>query len=258
MRHGTIETPAFNNTNPNNLLSNGDFSHWTAGDNMAPDYWMFSGAPSVLAKESTIVKLGIYSTKLSKVIDNGSVDTSSYHGLSDPTMYQPAHESKGVEYWRNRFVTFGCWIWCDVADTACLLIEDTVVSISSAHPGDSQWHWITITRQIVNDAPGVWPQLAILGRTASAYYSGAIVVEGTSAFAYSNLVVPEAQNGEVNPTNVVPDYIGQIYVNTIPTTGSRGIFVAYGLGVGEWVDITIVLYGPDVTDPAFASASSYL
>lgn len=246
MRHGTIETPAFNNTNPNNLLINGDFKHWTAGDNVAPDNWVLAGIDVTIAKETSIVKLGLNSVKITRAD-------------WDCALYQNIHEARGLEYWKGRAITYGCWVYATEADRVCLSIYDgNTLTYSPYHIGDSTWQWLTVTKIIPNDASLIGADCLVINGNTSAYFSGAIAVEGTSAFAYSDQVIPEAQNGEVNPTNVVPDYIGQIYVNTTPTTGSRGIFVAYGLGVGEWVDITIVVYGPDVTDPAFASASSYL
>lgn len=228
MRHGRIETPAFNNCNPVNLLVNGNFSHWTAGDTSAPDGWnLWSGSPSAtITKETTIVKIG-----------TASVALTSHNGEHTP-LQQTTDGGKGIEYWRGRTVTLGCWVWADAPGIAGIFLHDGIDDFwSDQHPGDSSWHWLTVTMKLNDAAVVLLIQLAT-DQNLTAYFDGAVLCEGTSAFAYGDQTNQEALNGIVDPTAVIPDYIGQIYVNTTPTPGSRGMFVANGLGVGEWVDIT--------------------
>lgn len=226
MRYGRFETPSFNNTNPANLLTNGDFKHWSAGDNEPPDNWgIFEGTPpGSVAKESSIVKIGSYSAAVTSGGDHTSVG-------------QVVFENNTAVYWRNRTLTFGCWVWADVVGVAGLMLNDDVTDFWSVwHPGDSTWHWLTVTGIMGHSATAVQVQLAIeLGKKA--YFDGAILVEGTSAFAFGIKPAKSSLNGVIDPTTITPDFIGQVYVNTAPIYGATGVFISNGLNVGDWVSL---------------------
>ena len=227
MRYGQFETPSFNNTNPANLLTNGDFKHWSAGDNVAPDGWnLWTGSPSsTIAKESTIVKLGAFSAALVANSDHAALQQTPISG-SD------------ITYWQGRTVTLGGWAWSDNPGSArFIFLHDGIDDFSSSfHTGDGTWQWLTVTATINIAATVILVQLAANG-TAPMYFDGIILVEGTSAFAFGNKPARSSLNGVVDPTTVTPDFIGQVYVNTAPAFGATGVFISNGLNEGDWVTL---------------------
>jgi hypothetical protein len=161
--------------NPTNLLSNGDFESWSAGASAAPDGWTLAGAGASVAREASIIKVGTYSAKLTR------------SGASTYLYVLSVSSSKGIAYWRGRKMTVGCWVYATVASRACVEISDaTGPTNSSYHTGDSTWQWLTVTRTIdAADAGPIQVLLRIDAGDASAYFDGAMCVEGSSAFAFS-------------------------------------------------------------------------
>lgn len=154
-----------------NLVTNGDFLHWSLGDNVAPDAWVLVGAGASVAKEVDLTKLGIFSCALTRV-------------GSDAYLYQNIHDERGLDYWKGRVITVGCWVWCDVADRACLSIYDGASSISAYHTGVYAWQWLSVTKVISSLAVAVELNCNVLNGDAVAYFSGFMCVEGNSAFAF--------------------------------------------------------------------------
>jgi len=180
MKHGIIETPAFNNTNPTNLLSNGDFECWSAGTDEAPDGWTYSTTGGTITRESTIVKIGTYSAKSVKI--SGTVDRLAVLNL---------HTEKGIAYWQGRALTFSMWVWCDTASSVRLQINDGVTNYySSYHTGGSGWELLSRTATINAAATTVGIYTRNEEDGAVAYFDGAMLVEGESAFAFSPKPIP--------------------------------------------------------------------
>lgn len=161
--------------NPTNLLSNGDFENWSAGTSVAPDGWTLNSSISA-AIESSIIKLGTSSVKLTNAagIEGG--------------LYQSIHTNRGINYWKGLTVTYGCWVYATQANKARLRIYDGIgLSNSSFHTGNSTWQWLTVTRTIDNSATSVMGICSVdyVGNYI-AYFDGAILVEGSSSFAFSD------------------------------------------------------------------------
>jgi len=166
-------TPLFQNINPTNLLSNGDFENWSAGTSVAPDGWT-QGAMNTIAQEATIIKLGTYSTKITKTV-------------ADAYIYQNIHTTRGIAYWQGRTITLGCWVYATVANRAVLILSDGIVdTYSSYHTGNSTWQLLTVTKTVSVNATSVQVYLYVGTGATSAYFDGAMVVEGSSAFAFSD------------------------------------------------------------------------
>jgi hypothetical protein len=190
--------------NPTNLLSNGDFEVWTAGTSAAPDGWTLAGAAATVAQEATIIKLGTYSTKVTRV-------------GNDCTIKQSIHTIKGINYWKGRTVTFGCWVYATVADRGFIQIFDGVgTTNSSKHTGDSTWQLLTVTRTIDSSATELTPYCYIVDGNTSAYFDGAMCVEGESAFAFS----PDTTSGtganqlvRLNGSSQLPAVSGALLTN---------------------------------------------
>ena len=164
--------------NPTNLLSNGDFENWSAGTSAAPDRWTAGGNGGLsVAREASIIKLGTYSVKLS----GGNSDTND-------NISQDISATKGINYWKGRTISLGIWIYSSVASTSCFSIYDGVGQTFSAyHPGDATWHFLTVTMTISASANQllIYLRPSNVGGNTSAYFDGAMCVEGESAFAFS-------------------------------------------------------------------------
>jgi len=156
-----------------NLLVNGDFEYWYGGTSVAPDGWNLAGSGVTIARESTIVKLGTYSAKLTRTVD----DCSLY-------IYQIQTE-KGLAYWKGRTFTLGCWVYATVANRARISISGDSETTSAYHSGNSTWEWLTVTATIGNSTTNVYAVLKILNGNTSVYFDGAILVEGTKPITYS-------------------------------------------------------------------------
>ena len=132
----------------------------------APDNWVVSSfAGGSVARETTIKKFGNYSMKMAR----GGVD-GDYR--------QNAALDKGIDYWKGRTVTYGCWVYATVADRCKLVLTDGIEqTTSSFHTGDSTWQWITLTHTVNDSATGVICTLAIVDGDTSGYFDGAKVID---------------------------------------------------------------------------------
>ncbi len=140
----------------------------------APDGWSLDGAGATIAREATIIKLGTYSAKLTRSGTN--CDILRY-----------IHSEKGINYWKGRTVTFGCWVYATSASTSRVFIYDIAgINYSSYHTGDSTWQLLTVTRTVSNSSTGLGAGVTVESNNVSSYFDGAMCVEGASAFAFSD------------------------------------------------------------------------
>jgi len=174
------------NENPTNLLSNGDFEAWSAGTAVAPDGWALVGASGTVAREGTIIKVDTYSMAITRA------GTNCY---AYPLAY--ATPPKGYLYYRSRTVTAGCWVYATVADRARIIIQDGIAAGagSSYHTGNSTWQWLTVTGTLPSNSIHLYLACEVNTGDTTAYFDGAMLVEGSSAFAFADKPMPE-----VNPT----------------------------------------------------------
>jgi hypothetical protein len=124
--------------NKKNLLENPGFEQWSTAPNPTPDQWSVSGEGPVIAHEQTLVKSGRSAVRL-------TTDRTSGHVYIDRRL--PAKRFAG------KTVTLGTWLHSSIKNVAGVEILDTVqglheVSGSEPHPGDDQWHFVTVTRTI--------------------------------------------------------------------------------------------------------------
>jgi hypothetical protein len=161
--------------NPTNLLSNGDFESWLAGTDVAPDGWTLTGAGSSVARGATTPspKLGTYYAELTRAGTNCFLS-------------QAVHGSRGATYYGGRTVTFGCWVYATAANNALLGIDDgvTVTYSSMLHSGTPGWEWLTLTKTLSAVSSTVEARCYSL-LDNNVMFDGAILVEGSSVFAYS-------------------------------------------------------------------------
>lgn len=166
-KYGTFKYGA-SSSKPLNQISNGNFE-----DGTPPTGWTLVGADAVVARSTTQVKIGTYSLALTRA-------------GTDCLAYQTFHENFGLPYWNGKTVTAGCWVWADTADVACIVVDDgggTGGQASGFHSGDSTWQWLTVSTTLYPDSN---TSINLQVRTAdkTAYFDGAIVVEGSECDAF--------------------------------------------------------------------------
>lgn len=151
-----------------NLIPNGDFENWSAGTSAAPDGWTLGGSAGlVIAREGTIKKINSYSLKLT---------TASLTGNTYSI----------VKYIAGRTYTYSCWVYATAGSTARLSMYDGVTqTYSSYHTGNSTWQQLTMSQTLSASATTLVVYVDINATSSSAYFDGAMCVEGASAFAYS-------------------------------------------------------------------------
>lgn len=162
--------------NPTQLLSNGDFENWSAGTSVAPDGWtLYSAGGGTVAREASTIKIGTYSAKITRV-------------GNDTQLYQAFYSNKGANYWKNRTAAFSCWVWASVANSVFIELNDqTTYAVASAfHPGDSAWHLLTVSQTYTSGTITPTATLKVNNNNTSAYFDGAMCVEGESAFAFAD------------------------------------------------------------------------
>jgi len=156
--------------NPTNLLANGDFESWSAGTAVAPDGWVLTGASATVARSAS-QKIGTYSCALTRVGTNCNIANTL-------TTYNTTLKS--------RKVTFSCWVYATVASRARIRISDGVgAEYSSYHTGGSSWELLSITRTMDVSTAEVAGLCWVDTGDTTAYFDGAMLVEGASAFAFS-------------------------------------------------------------------------
>jgi hypothetical protein len=171
----TIGVLADGSVSPSNKLNNGNFKVWSLGTALAPDSWTLAGTSATVAQGtgSTDVLLGTYSAGITRV-------------GNDCTLSQDISTSYGIAYWKGRSVTFSCWVYATAASRAYIQIYDGIgTTASSPHAGDSAWHLISVTRTINASATSVTLQCAVKNGNTTAYFDGAMGVDGTAIWAFN-------------------------------------------------------------------------
>lgn len=192
-----------------NLLLNGDFE---VGD--PPTGWSNTLAATI-SRSSVQVKIGSYSIKIELAIDSHS----AYQNISNYLRYA------------SRKVTLGCWVWCASGNVAQLRISDGVGGTNSAyHTGSSAWEWITVIHT-VNASPNILTAL-LTGNIGTAYFDGAILVEGDvcPAFSPKPLDYQSVISGYIAPSAVGDGHIADMaatkLTGQIPQARISGLFVS--------------------------------
>lgn len=199
-----------------NLLKNGDFESWSGGASAAPDGWTLWGTGATVARESTIVEIGTYSIKLTSGVGYAS------------ELYQMYLD---YEHYKGKTVTFGAWVWCDTANKARLAIYDGVGGMgSSFHSGNSSWEWIHVTMDMDSSSTKLQTSATLPSPAAaiSAYFDGAILVEGSVCPAFSpKPLVDDGKTLEIDSNTNTVSVGGKLVMTCTPQilTGAGAISV---------------------------------
>jgi hypothetical protein len=223
----SVETPKFleqftQNICLQNLLENGDFQEWTAGDLVAPDGWtLVNGA---IAKESTTVYINSYSAQLTR-------------SGADAILSQNIAGTRGISYFKGRKVTISGWC-SGVSNVAVIRVFDGVNTTNSVATSTvtGTWSFIDVTHTVNAAATELTVSIVALA-DAIAYWDGLMAVEGELAFAFT----PQAAGGGGGPSTDTLDNVcdrGAVTDQSITaagftTTGSSN------LGVTDIDELTI-------------------
>jgi hypothetical protein len=166
--------------NPTNLLSNGDFENWSAGTSVAPDGWTANLNGGSVVRESSIVKLGSYSVKLTSPQNN------------DAGLVYDIGQVKGMAYWRGRSVTVGIWIKSSNfgVDNGFIVTSDLPRIYLTPYITADEWTFISATWKVESDATNLKLRIHAAYGYGVAYFDGAMCVEGESIFAFSEGITP--------------------------------------------------------------------
>ena len=146
-----------------NLLGNDEFEDWSDGASSDPDGWVSTNGTA--SRASGTVHNGVYSGKLVATSNNCEYTQAISEYLS----------------YRGKTVTAGAWIWTNAANVISVQIEDSDgTSTSSLHPGDSGWHFITVSRTLGDSITTLSVNLHISISTFYGYFDGAVLVEGST------------------------------------------------------------------------------
>lgn len=201
----------------NQLLRNGNFEVWTDGASAAPDGWTLYGAGAGIARSATHKK-GTYSVALTR---SGTDCQISADGISD-------------SYYRSRTLTLSCWVYATVADRARLAFYDDGSSgytFSSYHTGGSGWELLTVTATIHAAMNNFYLKGMIFVGDTTAYFDGAMLVEGNVAQPYA----PKNYSEQfIHPSDTTKIDGGNIYTRTVTADKiTAGTFVGGIFEVGN-------------------------
>lgn len=148
---------------PENLLEWGAMEDWVNGTSAAPTGHVLTGTGALIARESTIVKQGTYSAKMTRVGN----DCILYEAITDYLSYL------------GRRMTFGRWVYATVASRAYISIYDGVnTNLSTAHTGSGTWEYLTVTADIAAAATSIRIQNHINTADTIAYFDAGIFCDG--------------------------------------------------------------------------------
>jgi hypothetical protein len=137
-----------------NLVSNSSFETGTP-----PTGWGTGGDPALtFTRDSSKAVYGSNSARVVCTDTSVHVVGQSLAGLSD-----------------GMTITIGAWVWSSTANIGYLTTWGG--AFSSAHPGDSQWHWLSVTNTTTG---GNHYAYLVMTGVGTAYFDGVIVVLGSS------------------------------------------------------------------------------
>lgn len=159
---GTTGTPSINAT----PLVNPSFD-----EGNPPEGWDHVHQCTV-ARSTQQARVGSYSAEITSLPDQ-----FGRFGMDAPL---PPEQAGG------RTFTFGAWVWADQPERVRLFIVDRTPDYGDArsafHPGDGQWHWLSVTRTIKAEGLTGWAICAhhTAGEAFSYYIDGAVLVENAA------------------------------------------------------------------------------
>jgi len=194
-----------------NQILNGNLEIWSNGPNSDPDGWSKQGSnPNTASRESTEKKIGAYSAK---IVTNA---------LGSTMLIQQIHPAKGINYWKGRTVTLSAWVKTNSGNIR-IIINDGVGTSSATHSGGNNWELLNVTRTISGSATIVEARLSAEQTSATAYFDGVLLVEGSNAKVWGNNEISEIlpNKNEANTYVISAENITGVSVAPIVQVGRQ-------------------------------------
>lgn len=154
------------------IIKNGGVMDWLSGTASAPDNWLLSGASAAVAQDTTYLRKGPYSAKLT----NGASQAAALQA----SFMLPWHMLGGLT------VTFGAWVYFATAARCTLTVFDGTTTTTDTHDGGG-WDYLECTATLAAEPTEVTAKLNITtGTQLSAYLAEAFfeVGSGTDVTEY--------------------------------------------------------------------------
>jgi len=167
-----------------NLLKNSSFEHWE--NFLTPSFWECNGSYSIF-QEKTIKKTGNYSAGII-IPDTAKRTQFLIQGLKD------------VDYLKGQYLSFGAWVKFKGKSKVGLSIYDGILQgLSTFHPGDGQWHYLT-TRYKVNEKisyVGCALKIEPEGTADTVFIDGAVACRSYDVPSFSETDSPDSKRMEL-------------------------------------------------------------
>ncbi|NIA06465.1 MAG: hypothetical protein GWP14_02315 [Actinobacteria bacterium] len=157
-----------------NLLKNGNFEKWQPAPKGWPEGCMFAegwDTNGAISRSSTTVKDGSFSLTM-----------GSSYGYTWITNDIPLDSCRG------KTIVFGAWVKTDAKIRVSISLvgyngERYTVNDSGLHPGDGQWHFLTVKRPVPTDATG---RLRVYFNLRSSLPDGMVYMDGARVVVVDN------------------------------------------------------------------------
>lgn len=117
-----------------NVLSNGDFEVWSLGANNTPDNWTLSS--------------GTIGRNSNSYTNNYSIQFT-WNNNTNPIIQQAFHNSKGINYWKNKTITANGYGFANNANRLRIrLYDNNSTSYGNWHTGSNNWETLSLTKVI--------------------------------------------------------------------------------------------------------------
>ncbi len=166
--------------NTQNLISNSDFELWDAGTSNPPNNWSSFGPSPDASREGTLIRFSSYSAKIVRAGASVGGLRQTVHSIAD---------TGGLAYMKGRRYSFSCWVYNTDSYASGVRITLTIDHQSSSQSNHHQgtgWELLTVSALIGNASTYVYAQLNVahLSGTGTAYFDGAMFVEGNAPCAW--------------------------------------------------------------------------
>ncbi len=192
---------------PENLIADWGFCEdWSAGNSSAPGNWFMTGTAGSVARETTNIKYGLYSMKITA-------------GSSGVYAAELRYGGSYLDY-QGRTLSFGMWVKCSSASKARIYIDDGVnKTYSSYHTGDGTFQFLSVTVQIAATNTKINFGAEVAANAVVAYFDGGVAVEGEYIFT-------DLQSSNIY---VMSDGISPSFKNSVSSSDlarREGIFIS--------------------------------
>lgn len=212
---------------PENIFRNWGYTEdWSNGNSSPPSDWLMTGTAGSVARETTIVKIGLYSMKITA----GSSST-----------YAAELSSLNWANYSGNTITFGMWVYCGSANKARIYLKDGTQTVNSSyHTGDSTWQFLTVSIQVslVNTQLIIGAQVAANGIVA--YFNAGVAVVGEQIFTYLQ-AINNSNNTDVREVNISPSIKANL--STFDLARREGIFISNAKLGNRDLKISVQLWG---------------